>query len=68
MRDSDADFFFVISTVPFMIPHTGSGGAELNPENKEESWTGFFDERERLIAEWEKLGKKVLTLVHFEGH
>jgi phosphodiesterase/alkaline phosphatase D-like protein len=64
MRDSDADFFFVISTVPFMIPHTGSGGATpgKNPENKEESWTGFFDERERLITEWEKLGKKVFVL------
>jgi len=62
MRESDADFFFVISTVPFMIPHTGSGGWELNPENKEESWTGFFDERERLIAEWEKLGKKVFVM------
>ncbi len=62
MRDSDADFFFVISTVPFMIPHTGSGGWELNPENKEESWTGFFDEREKLIAEWEKLGKTVFVM------
>jgi len=62
MRASDADFFFVISTVPFMIPHTGSGGAELNPENKEESWTGFFDERERLIAEWERLGKRVFVM------
>jgi phosphodiesterase/alkaline phosphatase D-like protein len=62
MKSSDADFFFVISTVPFMIPHTGSGGADLNPENKEESWTGFFDEREKLIAEWEKLGKKVFVM------
>ncbi|MGE3779307.1 MAG: alkaline phosphatase D family protein, partial [Pirellulaceae bacterium] len=62
MRASDADFFFVISTVPFMIPHTGSGGAELNPENKEESWTGFFDERERVIAEWERIGKKVFVM------
>ncbi|MCA8995541.1 MAG: metallophosphoesterase family protein, partial [Planctomycetaceae bacterium] len=24
MRSSDADFFFVISTVPFMIPHSGA--------------------------------------------
>src|SRR5262245_10172164 len=62
MRQSDADFFFVISTVPFMIPHTGSGGFELNPENKEESWTGFFDERERLIAEWEKLNRPVFVM------
>lgn len=62
MRASDADFFFVISTVPFMIPHTGSGGAELNPANKEESWTGFFDERETLIAAWEQLGKTVFVM------
>jgi phosphodiesterase/alkaline phosphatase D-like protein len=62
MRESDADFFFVISTVPFMIPHTGSGGWELMSENKEESWTGFFDEREMLIREWEKLGKKVFVM------
>jgi alkaline phosphatase D len=62
MKGSDADFFFVVSTVPFMIPHTGSGGFELNPENKEESWTGFFDEREQVIAEWEKLGKKVFVM------
>jgi len=62
MRESDADFFFVISTVPFMIPHTGSGGWELNSPNKEESWTGFFDEREGLIAEWETLGKKVFVM------
>src|SRR5262245_58753025 len=62
MRESDADFFFVISTVPFMIPHTGSGGWELNPPNKEESWTGYFYEREKLIAEWEKLGKKVFVM------
>ncbi|MCA9032036.1 MAG: alkaline phosphatase D family protein, partial [Planctomycetaceae bacterium] len=26
MRESDADFFFVVSTVPFMIPHSGAGG------------------------------------------
>jgi phosphodiesterase/alkaline phosphatase D-like protein len=62
MKESDADFFFVISTVPFMIPHTGSGGAALNPEYKEEAWTGFFDEREKLISEWEKLGKKVFVM------
>jgi alkaline phosphatase D len=63
MRESDADFFFVVSTVPFMIPHIGAGGfAEFDLENKEESWTGFFAEREQLIAEWEKLGKKVFVM------
>lgn len=62
MRDSDAEFFFVISSVPFMIPHSGAGGFELDEDNKEESWTGFFDEREALIDEWEKLGKKVFVM------
>ncbi len=62
MKQSDADFFFVISTVPFMIPHSGAGGFEADAENKEEAWTGFFDEREMLIEEWDKLGKKVFVM------
>ena len=62
MRDSDADFFFVVSTVPFMIPHSGAGGVEADAANKEEAWTGFFEEREMLISEWEKLGKKVFVM------
>ncbi|MCA9179172.1 MAG: metallophosphoesterase family protein [Planctomycetales bacterium] len=62
MRESDADFFFVISTVPFMIPHSGAGGFESDAANKEEAWTGFFAERELLIGEWEKLGKKVFVM------
>jgi len=62
MKESDADFFFVISTVPFMIPHSGAGGFEFDVANKEEAWTGFFDEREMLIDEWGKLGKKVFVM------
>ena len=62
MRESDADFFFVVSTVPFMIPHSGAGGFEVDAANKEEAWTGFFDEREMLIREWDKLGKKVFVM------
>lgn len=61
MKKSDADFFFVVSTVPFMIPHSGAGGFEA-AENKEEAWTAFFDERELLISEWEKLGKPVFVM------
>ena len=61
MRESDADFFFVISSVPFMIPHSGAGGFEV-AGNKEEAWTAFFDEREMLINEWEKIGKKVFVM------
>ncbi|MEM1061727.1 MAG: alkaline phosphatase D family protein, partial [Planctomycetota bacterium] len=62
MRASDADFFFVISSVPFMIPHSGAGGHEADAANKEEAWTGFFNERELLIREWERLGKKVFVM------
>ncbi len=62
MRESDADFFFVISTVPFMIPHSGAGGFEADAANKEEAWTGFYEEREMLIDQWQKLGKKVFVM------
>lgn len=62
MKESDADFFFVISSVPFMIPHSGAGGFEADFANKEEAWTGFFDEREMLIAEWEKMNKPVFVM------
>lgn len=62
MKESDAEFFFVISSVPFMIPHSGAGGFEADFANKEEAWTGFFDEREMLIAEWEKMNKPVFVM------
>ena len=62
MKESDAEFFFVVSTVPFMIPHSGAGGFEFDAANKEEAWTGFFDEREMLIREWDKIGKKVFVM------
>ena len=61
MKESDADFFFLTSSVPFMIPHSGAGGFEA-ADNKEEAWTGFFHEREKLINDWDKLGKKVFVL------
>jgi len=62
MRASDADFFFVVSSVPFMIPHSGAGGVEVDAANKEEAWTGFYDEREKLIAAWEELDKPVFVM------
>jgi phosphodiesterase/alkaline phosphatase D-like protein len=62
MRASDADFFFVVSSVPFMVPHIGAGGFEFDAQNKEESWTGFYDEREKLIAFWETLRRPVFAL------
>ena len=59
MRASDADFFFVVSSVNFMIPH-------VNPNNwtsgKDDAWTVFPEEREELIQFWDSLGKPVAVL------
>ncbi len=61
MKSSEADFFFLCSSVPFMIPHVGGGGAFVH-NNKDESWTVFIDEREQLIEFFESLGKPVFVL------
>ena len=61
MENSEADFFFIFSTVPFMIPHAGAGGFEA-AENKDEAWTVFLDEREKLINFWKDLEKPVFVL------
>ncbi|MBI3463772.1 MAG: alkaline phosphatase D family protein [Planctomycetes bacterium] len=60
MAASDADFLFVISTVTFMIPHVGGGA--VRTENKDDAWTAFIDEREKLFDAWDKLGKPVFLL------
>lgn len=61
MRTSDADFFFLVSSVNFAIPHDGSGGHEMTA-GKDEAWTALLGEREELIAAWEKLRKPVFVL------
>ena len=61
MRESDADFFFLTSSVNFTIPHDGAGGHEMT-SGKDEAWTALLDEREQLIAAWEKLRKPVFVL------
>jgi hypothetical protein len=66
MKKSDAEFFFVVSSVNFMIPHIGGtpsqkgGGGRLS--NKDDAWTVFLDEREQLIRFWDSLGKPVMVL------
>jgi len=69
MKKSDADFFFVVSQVTFMIPHVGStpsaGAAERNAgaaPTHDEAWPGFANEREELIRFWDSLGKPVMVL------
>jgi phosphodiesterase/alkaline phosphatase D-like protein len=66
MKKSDADFFFVVSSVNLTIPHVGGtpaakgGGQRLS--NKDDAWTVFLDEREQLIRFWDSLGKPVMAL------
>ena len=55
MEQSDADFFFIASTVNFMVPHVGAGAANLDRNQaagKDDAWTVFLHEREKLIRHW----------------
>ncbi|MEQ1859238.1 MAG: alkaline phosphatase D family protein [Chthoniobacteraceae bacterium] len=61
MRRSTSDFFFVVSSVNFMIPHNGAGGHEFT-EGKDEAWTSLIAEREELIAAFDALKKPVFIL------
>jgi phosphodiesterase/alkaline phosphatase D-like protein len=57
MRESDADFLFVVSSVTFSIPHV-----DPNIPNKDESWTVFLDERDQLMEFWDGLDQQVVLL------
>ena len=60
MKKSDAEFIFVVSTVNFMVPHVGGG--KVRTVNKDDAWTVFLDEREKLIRFWDSLDRPVLVL------
>ena len=69
MKKSDAEFFFVVSQVTFMIPHVGgtptAGASERDAgavPTHDEAWPGFVNEREELVKFWDSLGKPVLVL------
>ena len=61
MKRSSSDFFFVVSSVNFMIPHNGAGGHEFT-EGKDEAWTSLIAEREELIEFFDALKKPVFIL------
>ncbi len=61
MTKSDADFFFLASSVNLTIPHVGTPGSDL-PGNKDDAWTAFGPEREEMIQFWESLGKPVIVM------
>jgi len=60
ITSSDADFIFVVSSVNFMIPHVGGGA--VRAENKDDAWTVFFDEREKLVDLFDSLRQPVFVL------
>jgi phosphodiesterase/alkaline phosphatase D-like protein len=61
MKNSDADFFFIASSVNVTVPHEGPPGGGLI-ENKDDAWTAFLEEREAMIRFWDSLGKPVMIM------
>lgn len=59
MSASDADCFFVVSSVNFMLPHLADVGTETE---QEDSWTGYLSERDEMIRFFKGLGRKVFLL------
>jgi alkaline phosphatase D len=71
MEESDADFFFIASTVNFMVPHVGAGGAELDRNQaagKDDAWTVFLHEREKLINFWTDKVKRPVFVITGDLH
>jgi len=62
MKKADADFYFVVSSVNFMVPHVGGGGAAFDASTKDDAWTVFLEEREKLINFWDGLKAPVFVL------
>ena len=60
MKNSDADFIFVVSTVNFIVSHVGGG--KVRTVNKDDAWMVFLDEREKPIRFWDSLERPVLVL------
>ncbi len=61
MQASQADCFFVVSTVNFMIPHVVDVG-QTDFTNHIDSWPAFWHEREELLELFKATGKKVFVL------
>ena len=67
---SDADFFFMASSVTFMIPHVGNGGASDTNASvaKDDAWTVFIEEREDLIGFFEDRPEKQFFMMTGDLH
>ncbi|MEC5126075.1 alkaline phosphatase D family protein [Verrucomicrobiales bacterium BCK34] len=64
IKESEADFVFVVSSVNFMVPHVGSGGGDDKQLTlkKDDAWTVFLDEREELIELCDQIDQPVFVL------
>jgi len=66
IHSSDSDFVFVISSVSWMIYHTGyHGGERPKPgerSRKEDGFTGAVVERDKLLDFFDRLDKQVIIL------
>lgn len=62
MKASDADFFFLASSVNLAIPHVGSPGSDGPLDGKDDAWTAFVEERDMLIDFWDSLNKPVIVM------
>ncbi len=67
MKKSKAEFFFVVSSVNFTIPHEGGTGgstpaAIAGQAGRDDAWTSYVEERTEMIDFWGSLGKPVFVL------
>jgi len=60
VKNSEAEFIFVVSSVNFMVPHIGGG--KVRTSNKDDAWTVFYDEREKLLNLFDEVDRPVLLL------
>jgi hypothetical protein len=70
IEKSDADFYFMASSVDFMIPHVGSGGGDDKNlvAAKDDAWTVFLEEREDLIQFFEERKQKQFFMMTGDLH
>ena len=63
VKQSDADFFFIVSSVGVVVPHSAF---HVNPaagdRSKGDGFPGFVREREQILAELDRIDKPILFL------
>ena len=68
MKKSDAEFFFLVSSVNFTVPHEGGTGGSAAVQKatgqtgRDDAWTSYVEERKEMIEFWESLNKPVFVL------